>query len=217
MPKTTKGASQRRATRDAPSAALVLDTALNRAEQHGWDSLRLRELAAELDVPLSEILVHYRDADAIADAWFGRALAAMLAPPPEGFAALPAQERLRLTMLRWFDALAPHRRVTGEMLAGKAYPSHPHHWVPMIFNLSRTIHWLRDAAGLDAGGRRRQVEEVGLTALFLATLRDWLRDETPDQERTKARLARRLAGADRVMASLFQGAPAGPSPEDDKG
>lgn len=217
MPKTTKDASQQRAAREAPSAALVLDAALHRAEQHGWDSLRLRELAADLGVPLSEILVHYRDADAIADAWFRRALTAMLAPPPEGFAALPAQERLRLTMLRWFDALAPHRRVTGEMLAGKAYPSHPHHWVPMIFNLSRTIHWLRDATGLDAAGRRRQVEEVGLTALFLATLRDWLRDETPDQERTKARLARRLAGADRLMASLFRGTPAGPSPEDKKG
>ncbi|MDJ0945408.1 MAG: hypothetical protein QNJ30_18215 [Kiloniellales bacterium] len=176
---------------------------MNRAEDQGWDNLRLRDLAADLGVPLSEVLVHYRDADAIADAWFRQALAAMLAPPPEGFFELPARERLRLMMLRWFDALEPHRRVTGEMLSGKLYPSHPHHWVPMIFNLSRTIHWLRDSAGLDAGGRRRQLEEVGLTALFLATLRDWVRDESPDQERTRARLERRLAGADRLMARLY--------------
>lgn len=210
----TESPSRRKPAAARPSADEMLDAALRRAERVGWGSLRLRELAADLEVPLSAVLVHYRDADAIADAWFRRALAAMLAPPPAGFAALPARERLRVMMLRWFDALAPHRRVTGEMLSGKLYPSHPHHWVPMIFNLSRTIHWLRDAAGLDADGRRRQLEEVGLTALFLATLRDWVRDETPDQERTRARLARRLTRSDRLMASLFRTPSAGrPSPE----
>ena len=50
--------------------------------------------------------------------------------------------------MRWFDALAPHREVTDQMLREKLYASHPHHWAPMIFNLSRTIHWLRDAARL---------------------------------------------------------------------
>ncbi len=73
----------------------------------------------------------------------------------------------------------------------------------MIFNLSRTIQWLRDAAALDADGRRRQIEEVGLTALFLATLTVWLNDETQDQERTRAFLRRRLARADRAMVRLF--------------
>lgn len=210
----SKTPSRRKAAAERPSAERILEAALHRAEQHGWDKLRLRELAADLSVPLSEVLTHYRDADAIADAWFRHGLAAMLAPPPGGFTDLPAQERLRVMMLRWFDALAPHHRVTGEMLSGKLYPSHPHHWVPMIFNLSRTIHWLRDAAGLDAGGRRRQLEEIGLTLLFLATLRDWVRDETPDQERTKARLARRLAGSDRLMTRLFEGPSADPSPEE---
>lgn len=210
----SKTPSRRKSAAERPSAERILEGALDRADQQGWDKLRLRELAADLGVPLSDVLACYRDADAIADAWFRQALSAMLAPPPEGFADLPAQERLRIMMLRWFDALAPYHRVTGEMLSGKLYPSHPHHWVPMIFNLSRTIHWLRDAAGLDAGGRRRQLEEVGLSLLFLATLRDWVRDETPDQERTKERLARRLAGSDRLMARLFEASSADPSPEE---
>lgn len=184
-------------------AERILQAALARAEREGWSNLRLRELAAGLGISLADLQAHYRDADAIADAWFRRGWAAMLAPVPEGFADLPAAERLELILLRWFDALAPHRRVTGEMLGAKLYPSHPHHWVPMVFNLSRTIHWLRDAAGLDAAGRRRQLEEVGLTLLFLATLRDWVRDDSPDQERTKAALRRRLKGGDRLMARLY--------------
>ena len=137
-----------------------------------------------------------------------------LAPAPPGFDSQPAEERLHCMMMRWFDALAPHRRVTGEMLRTKLYPSHPHHWVPMIFNLSRTIQWLRDAAMLDAGGRRRQVEEVGLTALFLAALGVWLRDESSDQAHTRDWLRRRLANSDRLMVRLW-GAAGEPHAEDE--
>ena len=93
------------------------------------------------------------------------------------------------------------------MLAAKLHPPHPHHWMPLIFDLSRTVQWLREAALLDATGRRRQIEEIGLTALFLATLRYWLRDESPSQEMTRAFLARRLARADGLMARLW---PPGP-------
>ena len=106
-------------------------------------------------------------------------------------------------MLRWFDALAPRRDVTAQMLAAKMWPFHPHHWVPMIFDLSRTILWLRDAAALDATPPRRQVEEVGLSALFLATLAVWARDDTAGQERTRRFLSRRLGAADRVMTRVF--------------
>ena len=55
-------------------------------------------------------------------------------------------------------------------------------------------------------GRRRQVEEVGLSVLFLTTFSVWLYDETPDQERTRALLRHRLVVADRAMLGLF-GAP----------
>ena len=182
---------------EAPLDQRIVDGALDLAEEVGWDGLRLREVAACLDVPLTEVLARYRDLDAVANAWFRLAWAAMLAKPPKGFAARPARERLHLVMMRWFDALAPHREVTGQILATKLYPSHPHHWVPLVFNLSRSIHWLREAALLDAVGRRRQMEEVGLTALFLTTLAVWLRDETPGQSRTREVLRHRLADADR--------------------
>jgi hypothetical protein len=38
--------------------------------------------------------------------------------------------------------------MTAQMLRGKLHLPHLHHWVPMIFNLSRTIQWLREAAQL---------------------------------------------------------------------
>ena len=181
----------------------IVDEAIALAEQAGWGSVRLRIVAERLGVKLTDVSALYRDLDAVANAWFGRATAAMLAPPPRRFAKLPAEHRLHLVMMRWFDALSGHKRVTGEMLAAKMHLPHPHHWLPMVFDLSRTVQWLRDATGLNAGGRRRQLEEIGLTALFVATLRYWLKDDSAGQEMTRERLARRLARADALMARLW--------------
>jgi AcrR family transcriptional regulator len=205
--KAKKSKSTKRRGAEVPLERRIVDAALDLAEEVGWDGLRLRRVAERLDVPLAEVVVHFRDLDAVADAWFGRAWAAMLAPPPGDFAKRPARERLHLMTMRWFDALAPHRDVTGQILAAKLYPSHPHHWAPLAFNLSRSIHWLREAALLDATGRRRQMEEVGLSALFLATLAVWRRDDTPDQARTRRFLTRRLEDADRLMVRVWGKAP----------
>ena len=180
----------------------IVDETIALAEEIGWSRVRLRLVAARLDLSLAELQTQFRDLDAVADAWFERAWQAMLAPVPEGFSDQPVPDRLHLLLMRWFDALAPHRTVTHQMLSEKLYLSHPHHWVPMIFNLSRTVQWLRDAALLDAEGRHRQVEEIGLTGIFLATLAVWQWDGTPDQEKTRRFLERRLRRADRAMGRL---------------
>ena len=63
-----------------------------------------------------------------------------------------------------------------------------------MFNLSRTIHWLREAAQLPAeyGTAESEREEIGLTALFLGALLVWTRDDSSGQERTKQFLRREL-------------------------
>ena len=188
----------------------IVDETVALAEEIGWSCVRLHLVAERLGISLAELQTHFRDIDAIADAWFERALQAMLAPVPDGFAMQTSPERLYLLLMRWFDALALHRTVSHQMLNEKLYLSHPHHWVPMIFNLSRTIQWLRDAALLDADGRCRKIEEIGLSALFLAALAVWCRDDTQDQERTRQFLERRLSRANRTMGML-RGVPRVPS------
>ncbi|MDX1425384.1 MAG: hypothetical protein R3322_19710 [Kiloniellales bacterium] len=182
----------------------IVDRTLALAGEVGWSRVRLRRVAADLGIPLADLRARFRDLDAVADAWFARALAAMLAAPEAGFADLPARERVYLVMMRWFEAQRAERAVVGEMLSAKLYPSHPHHWVPMVFSLSRLIQWLREVAALDAAAGRRQVEEVGLTLLFLATLGVWLRDESADLAATRRFLRRRLGDADRLLAALPQ-------------
>jgi AcrR family transcriptional regulator len=178
--------------------ARILDAALAVAAESGWYDLRLHLVAERLGLPLAAIRAEFRDADAIANAWFARALDAMLAEPMPGFVALPPSERMRVVLLRWFDAQAAHRRVVASMLRAKLHPSHPHHWVPLAFDLSRLMHWALEAARLDARGLARQAEEVGLTLVFLQALALWLCDESAGQARTRAFLARNLGWLDRL-------------------
>jgi AcrR family transcriptional regulator len=180
----------------------IVDAALELAEERGWTNVRLYLVAERANVPLARIGAEFRDQDALANAWFARALAAIERIPPETLAGQPAAERLHLVIMAWFDALAPHREVTGEMLRAKLYLSHPQHWVPLIFDLSRLVHWFLDAARIASTGRARQMAEIGLTAIFLAGVRVWLSDDSPDGERTRSYLHRRLHVADRWLTRL---------------
>ena len=176
----------------------IVDAAIALATERGWENVRLYLVAERLGIGLDAIGREFRDLDAIANAWFERARRQLLRLPAEAVAGRPPPERLHAAMTTWFDALAPHHAVSAQMLDAKLYPSHPHHWVPMIFDLSRLMHDFLDVARIASTGRRRQLAEVGLTAIFLASLRDWRRDPG----RAGERLGRRLAAADRLLARL---------------
>jgi AcrR family transcriptional regulator len=180
----------------------IVDAALELAQERGWANVRLYQVAERADVPLAQIGAEFRDQDALANAWFARALATVENIPPEALADQPPPERLHLVIMRWFEALAPHRQVTGEMLRAKLYPSHPQHWVPLIFDLSRLVHWLLDAARIASTGRARQLAEIGLTAIVLGSLQVWLRDDSANSERTGSYLRRRLVKADLWLTRL---------------
>lgn len=188
---------------DSPQQSLdvahaIMAVALEQAERVGWDGVRLHRVAAALDIPLAEIYRHYRDADAIAEAWLSKADRAMLAQQEPDFARLPPAQRIERVMLQWLDALAPHRAVTRQMLLGKLYPGHPHFVASLIVRLSRTVQWLREAALLQAGPPRRQLEEIALTWLFVATVGVWAADRSEGQQTTRRFLANRLRNAQRL-------------------
>lgn len=198
-PKSTRG----KARSGADLRDRIVEAALDIAEDWGWYDIRLHHVAKSLGVPLAEVRAQFRDTDAIADAWLARADQAMLAKLKKEFAALPAQERLQVALEAWLDALAPRRKVTADIFRTKLWPVHVHHNLALIAWTSRTVQWWREAALLDAKGSQRSVEEIGMTLVFLATLRRWCRDGSEGQVGTKEFLGRRLEGADRLMARWF--------------
>ncbi len=175
----------------------VLAAALAEAAEGSWYDLRLHRVADRAGVSLAELRGAFRDADAIADAWFEDALAAMVGLDPATLEGLGPAARVEAALLRWFDHQAPHRLAVGGMIRAKLHPSHAHHWVPAVFSLSRLVHWALDAARLPGNGLARQAQEVGVTLAVLATLARFPRDEE-GLPRTRAALARGLRFLDRL-------------------
>jgi len=176
------------------SADAVVDAALALANEIGWRQVTARGIGARLGGGPELVQARFRDLDAIADAWFARALAAAVAAPVDDTA--PFADRLATVLNAWHAALAPHRRTSRAMICAKLYPSHPHHWVPLIFSLSRLVQWLLDAAQCPSRGRRRQAEEIAVSLLVLETLR------RADDTGLADLVARRLQAMERCLDRL---------------
>lgn len=172
----------------------IVDTAIEIAELDHWEAIRLHDVGAELGLSLDDIRHEFSEKDELIDAWFDRADSAMLqdAVSPE-LARLSRTERMHRALMAWLDALAGHRRVTRQMILSKLEPGHIHIQFPGLMRVSRTVQWMREAAGYDASFPRRAVEEVAHTSVYLATLAYWMSDESPRSERTRRFLDRQLS------------------------
>jgi AcrR family transcriptional regulator len=175
----------------------ILEVALQLAERTSWDAIHLFEVAHEMGVGLGEIHRHFPNKDALAEAWFDLADAALLrlAHTP-GWQQLPQRQRLQCAYMEWLGTLAPHRRLTREMLGYKLQPEHVHLQVRGVMRISDTVQWIREVAMVPETGWRRELAETVLTTIFLTVVTHWLFDESPQSRRTEALLRQLLRGAD---------------------
>ena len=162
--------------------------ALALATERGWADVRMHMIADRLGVPLVELAREFRDLDAIANAWFAQVLERVLVESSQELDRRSPEERLLLVMGAWFEALEPYAAVSRDMLRLKLHPSHPHHWLPMIFDLSRLMHWFLDVARIEGTGLRRALQEIVITGIFLGALGRWAAAPKPDAERARRHL-----------------------------
>src|SRR5437660_1991612 len=157
-------------TRDA-----IVDTALALSERTSWEALRLHDVAGALSIDLNDVRAQFREKEDIVDGWFDRADGAMLADAVrvDEYRALSARQRIERALMVWLGALAPYRRVTRQMIWHKLEPGHLHYQWGGALRISRTVQWLREAAGRDAALPWRAIEETALTGLYLATFFYW--------------------------------------------
>jgi ubiquinone biosynthesis protein COQ9 len=183
----------------------VVDAALALADAGHWESVRLHEVAARLGVPLDDIREHFSEKEQIVDAWMDRADQSMLRVTESAeFARLEGRERIQRLILTWLDTLAPYRRVTREMVVVRLEPGHLHHQIPSVMRISRTVQWVREAAGRKQAFLWRALEETALTTVFVTTFIYWLNDDSPGQVDTRKRLRMLLDTAGELGRVLGQ-------------
>jgi ubiquinone biosynthesis protein COQ9 len=181
----------------------ILDKAIELGEQCGWDALHLYEVAQAMGVTLADIQRHYEHKDALAEAWFDRADAALLTlPQTPGWIDLSPRQRLHRAIFAWLDPLAPHRRLSAAMLRYKFQPEHLHLQAQGVVRISRTVQCIREVARLPEVGWRRELGEAALTAIYLSTFVRWLADDSRGAERSRAFLDRLLSVAERAALRI---------------
>ena len=183
----------------------IVNKAIELAEHTSWERVYLHQVAAALDITLAQIHQHYQTKDELVEAWYDRADQAMLlAATRPGFGSLDYRTRLHTLLMAWLDFLATHKTVSRDMLLYKLEPAHIHLQIKGVFRVSRTVQWLREAAGLDSTHLRRIAEEAGLTGIYLRTLSYWMFDNSTDQVKTRTFLDSQLARAERLANNVFR-------------
>jgi ubiquinone biosynthesis protein COQ9 len=185
----------------------IVRTALRLAEEAGsWDAVHVHAVARAAGITLEELRRHFGEKDAIGDGYFDIADEALLRVGQQpGWSELAIRERLYRAYMAWLDALAPHRRLAGEMLRYKLHPEHVHLQARGVARISRTVQWIREVAMLPSVGWRRELEEAVLSSIYLATFTSWLTDRSAGSHRTRRRLRRLLATAERGASWLGMG------------
>lgn len=178
----------------------ILDIAIMLAEEKRWEAVRLQEVASRASLSLEDIRAEFSEKDELIDAWFERADRAMLIDASTlAHTRLAPQQRMHRAIMTWLNALAGHRRVTRQMILGKLEPGHLHLQIPALMRISRTVQWMREAAGYQAVFPRRALEETVHTSIYLATFSRWMFDDSVRSQRTHRFLRRQLKLASPVF------------------
>jgi AcrR family transcriptional regulator len=166
---------------------------------HGWPGLTMHRLARAAGVPLAEIRrqipsrlhllkLHGRAMDATA-----------LAGGPSEQQGTP-RDRVFDVLMRRIDAMQPHR--AGILRLFEDVKHDPLLGLLLLAELPCSMAWMLESAGLSPAGLPGLLRVKGTTAVWLATVRAWAKDETQDLGPTMAALDKALDQAERVARTL---------------
>ena len=166
---------------------------------HGWPGLTMRRLAAEAGTDtatlrerfptrLDLLLLHGRVMD--------QAVLAGTIPGQGG----SARDRVFDVLMRRLDAMQPHR--AGILRLFEDMRRDPAIALALAPHIGVAMRWMLEAAEIEAKSCQARVLAIGLAGVWLATIRAWARDESPDMGSTMAALDAALDRAERIARPL---------------
>lgn len=180
-----------------------VDIMLDLVAEHGWRQVTLSQIAEASGLTLGALYQKYASkADMLAE-YAHRMDAAMLAALgdialPEANDADRAKDRLFEAVMARLDALAPHKAAIRVLM--RELPTDPPALACFLYGgLRRGLDWTLASAGLDRPGLGGLLRRKALGAVYLDTLRVWLKDESADLSATMAHLDKRLGQAMRFL------------------
>jgi AcrR family transcriptional regulator len=170
--------------------------------ERGWPRLSMRRVAAASGVAPAEIRLRCPTPCHLL-ALHGRVMDQLVlegTAPGDALDTNTPRDRVFDVLMRRIDALQPHR--AGILRLLDDLRRDPLLGLVLLASLPRSMAWMLEAAGLGAGGLAGLARAKGLTAVWLATLRAWVDDESVDLGPTMAALDRALDRAEQVARML---------------
>jgi AcrR family transcriptional regulator len=177
----------------------VIETALRLAAERGWAGLALADIAAAAKLPLADLYASYPSKTAILVA-LSRLVDRQVLAGLEAGADESTRDRLFDLIMKRFDALVPYRE--GLSAVARDAGSDPLAALCGLGQLARSMALMLEAAGVSSSGIAGALRTKGLGAIYLATMRDWFRDDSADKARTMAALDARLRRAESWASRL---------------
>lgn len=191
------GAAAPRRQADA-SPDRIIDATMELIAGRGWRTVSLADIAAATGLTLAQLYAVFPSKRAVLNAFMRRINEQTLSGSVS--TEEPIRDRLFDLVMRRLDALAPYKPAIKALLRDLPWdPAVALCGGPRFLNAMR---WMAESAGVDTGGIAGMLRVKGLAAVYLATLRAWLNDDSADNTRTLAALDRALKQAEFFARSL---------------
>ncbi len=181
----------------------IIDAALTLAADDRWSSTGMRDIADTAGVSLAELHDLFTSKTAIVRAWSDAIDTEILTATPALDPEDSPRDRLFDVLMRRFDAMKDNR--DGVAAIAEASLRDPLAGLCLSSGMLQSMRWMLEAANIKATGPKGRMLARGLAAVWLATLRVWLNDDSEDMARTMAALDRNLSRAERLVKLLPTG------------
>ena len=176
------------------TAEVFVESMLRHVPFDGWSEAAMQVTAEELGMSASDVDVLFpigvigvietglKDID-------NRMVDIFMARFDAELATMPVHVRVRELLLARFELLQPHKEAVRKLLAFMALPRHAKLGTSLVY---KTLDRVWRAAGDRSTDYNFYTKRATLGAVYGATLLAFLDDDTPDMQKTRAFLDRRL-------------------------
>lgn len=179
----------------------ILAATMSLVAEQGWRGLRLNDVAASVGLGAEEFRRLYPHKASLLMACATQVERQAAGEPAVFEPEDSVRDRLFELLMQRLDILAPYKQAVGNIL--RDLPAEPAAVAMSGPDTMRLMGDILAQAGVSAAGPFGCLRRKGLAAIWLATLREWVGDDSPDNARTMAALdahLRRIEPFARILA-----------------
>ena len=177
-----------------PSRKDYVESALVLASDMPWELINLEDIALQAKGSLSHMREYFDEKSDILGAYGAIIDQEMLKEADRLDSNLSVKDKLFELIMARFDVVEDNR--AGVLSILNSIKLDPKTILYSLPHLCRSMTWVLEATGQNTSGVKGTAKIIGLTGVYLKTLRSWMSEESTDLSQTMASLDKGLAQAE---------------------